>query len=304
MLVLLSSIVMLQSYGQTTVNGVFSGADAANNLFSNPNNWTAFPTWSGTGSKPTLQVNGTTSANPAQLDAAFNALLPSGFGVNVMVAPGVAGTAYMEVLDGAELRATQININWGTGQPSRNGQLTLKSGSVLTPDLVNNGALGIGQSGGGTGKLIVENNVDFKFSNLILGPNGTLTYVFGTNSVSTFNSTKSNGAATMTLDGVIQLDLTALTQAGTYTLITSSDVDTTMSGAFATWLTGEGGQFSGHGSYDGVNFEVLSGGNVDWTLSSADGGSTLNFTVIPEPATAGLSVISAMGLCLFRYTVR
>lgn len=277
-------------------NGTFSGADAGNNLFSDTDNWSQFPAPDGT-TRPKLNSPveaGTSVANPGQLDAAFNTLLPDGFG-NAFVSPNASGSAVIEVLDGAEFKA--INLSIGNGNvTSRSGQLTLKSGSSLNSLTPNNGTLTVGGVAGtaSPANLIADAGVtEFTFANLKLGGSGVMTYNFGTDSVSTFTSEKSNGAATLLLDGMIQVDLSAGPADGTYTLIDSSHVDTTMTGALATWLTSEGGSFSSTGSYAGSNFEVLNGGTTEWTLSSDNGGGTLNLTVIPEPGTLGLVLLSS-----------
>ncbi|MCF7816674.1 MAG: hypothetical protein K9M54_02230 [Kiritimatiellales bacterium] len=128
--------------------------------------------------------------------------------------------------------------------------------------------------------MIIENGAAVSFGNLSLGANGLMTYEFGTNSVSTFVSTKSNAAGTMLLDGIIELDLAAAPAAGTYTLIQCNHASTTLTGAFATWLSGQGGSFSSTGSYDGSNFKVVNGGNTKWTLQIAS--NTVEFVVDVE----------------------
>jgi hypothetical protein len=276
---------MTQVNGQTTTAGLFSGASGDNNLFSNTANWSTFPTYSGSGSRPNFNVTATaTSAgNPGQLDAAFNPLLPSGFSQGY-VQPYATGTSYIEVLDGGVFRAVHLTIGHQSIS-ARHGQLTLKSGSKLSPDTANNGNLTVGSSAAATRRLIAEAGLaEFGFANLKLMTNGAITFKFGEASVSSFVSTKSNGKADLILDGVVEVDLAALETRGTYTLIQSMHNDTVMTGDLATWLTGEGGSFTLTGSYNGNNFKVLNGGDLEWTLSSADNGGTLILTVITEPS--------------------
>ncbi|MCF7817594.1 MAG: hypothetical protein K9M54_06910, partial [Kiritimatiellales bacterium] len=54
-------------------------------------------------------------------------------------------------------------------------------------------------------------------------------------------------------------------------------------GALRTWLDGNGGSYSGSGSYAGSNFTVLNGDGKDWTLSLADGNQDLTLTVSGGP---------------------
>jgi len=293
---------MTQVNGQTTTAGLFSGASGDNNLFSNTENWSTFPTYSGSGNRPNFNnplVAATSAGNPGQLDAAFNLLLEGGF-ANGFLAPDATGTSYIEVLDGAEFRAVNLTIG-SQNVSTRHGQLTLKSGSGLRPSTFNSGVLRVGSPAAATGRLIVESGLaEFGFSNLDLCTNGTITLKFGAASVSSFVSTKSTSKADLILDGVIEVDLAALETWGTYTLIQSSHNDTVMTGDLATWLTGEGGSFTWTGSYNGANFKVLNGGDLRWTLSSADNGGTLNLNVIPEPATVGLFIVSGVGLLAAR----
>ncbi|MCF7816673.1 MAG: PEP-CTERM sorting domain-containing protein [Kiritimatiellales bacterium] len=266
-------------------NVVFTGLDANNNLFSTVGNWDTFPVQAD--SMSIHYQTGSSPGNPAQLDKAFSDNFTYFTTFNAV--PSFTGTAYVEVLSGGVVDT--INAFVGNSiQTARAGQLTLKTGSAFHAHTANNGFLTIGT--GGAGHMIIENAAAVSFGNISLGANGIMTYEFGANSVSTFVSTKSNGAATMLLDGIIELDLSAGPAVGNYSLIDSSHVDTTMTGALATWLTGQGGSYTNTGSYAGANFKVLNGGTTEWVLSSANGGSTLNFTVIPEPATLGLFAVS------------
>jgi hypothetical protein len=235
-----------------------------------------------------------TSSSPALLDAAFNTLLPAGVG-NAYVYGNFAGpSAYLEVLNGATLKTWNVTIGHAS-VAGRGGVLTLKTGSSIT----GSGNLTVG--GTGDGILIAENGLtSFSFPNLIINSVGTMDFVFGSDSVSTFTVSKSSSAATFTVNGVIEVDLGALTENGTYTLITSTHADTAMSGAFATWLSGQGGTYTNAGSYGGNYFKVLNGEGKNWTLSNATDPGVLTLTVIPEPATVGLFVVSGVAVLILR----
>ncbi|MCF7817384.1 MAG: hypothetical protein K9M54_05835 [Kiritimatiellales bacterium] len=243
----------------------FTGADPSNNFLSTTNNWDTFPVNGGA----VFYVNGTSATDPAQVDAAFTTYLG-----NTTLAPLSGGTAYMEVLDGATNKLINLWVGHSTGG-TRGAQLTLNAGSVLMSYTANSGTLNIGLAGAGA--LVAKDGADFSFSSLNLGANGTLTYELGTNSVSTFVSTKNNAAAPMVLNGVIAVDLAAGPAAGTNALIECSHASTTLTGTLATWLSGQGGSFSSTGSYAGSNFKVLNGGNTGWTLRLS--GNTLEFVV-------------------------
>ena len=280
---------MLLLAGKQAHAVVFTGADPNDNLFSTTNNWDVFPTAG-------IAVNSfdnTDAGNPAQLDPAFNAVVAN-LG-NVTIATPGAGTAYVEVLNGATNKATNLYVG-NIAQLLRGGVLTFDAGSGLMPTTANSGLFRIGVKGPGMA-VAKDGMASFGFANLELGTNGTLVFEFGTNSVSTFVSTKSNGAASMILDGVIELDLSAMPATGTYTLIQCNHASTTLTGAFTTWLSGQGGSFSSTGSYDGSNFKVLNGGNTGWTLQIAS--NTLEFVVdvaghyVAEGATQDTSLRSS-----------
>ncbi len=257
----------------------FTGADPGDNLFSTTNNWVAFPAAGENFGSPTADA--TSIDNPGQLDAAFNILNPGGFGNTFLNGDGT-GTVYLEVLSGATWKAVNMTIGHGNpGVNNRHGVLTLKSGSSLEPGSANNGTLIIGGlAGGSRGRLTAEDGAPvFSFANLNLRAEGTLAFQFGTNSVSTFVSPKNNGAATMVLDGTVAVDLGALDQTGTYTLIAGSHVDSVLSGALITWLDSNGGTVSGTGDFDSDNFDVVNSPGVKWSLSTAASGCDLVMTV-------------------------
>ena len=280
------AVVLTAGWVSAAVN--FTGADPGNNLFSSTNNWDVFPS----AGSALGWLDNTDAGNPAQLDAAFNSLV-SNFGNSTITTPG-AGTAYVEVLDGATLRTVNLYIG-NVNQPTRGGEITFDAGSVLMPHTWNSGAFRIGVKGAGT--VVARDGMDdFGFANMELGTNGVLVFEFSSNSVSTFVSTRSNGAANMILDGLIRVDLTAMPEVGTYPLIQCSYSNTVLSGELVTWLSGLGGSFSSSGSYENANFEVFNGGNTEWTFQISS--NTLELVIntqghyLSETATQDTSVRS------------
>jgi hypothetical protein len=275
-LAVVSAVILAAGWASAAT---FTGADPGDNLFSTTNNWVAFPVAGENFSSPWAAA--TSIDNPGQLDAAFNILNPGGFGNTFLNGDGT-GTVYFEVLSGATWKAVNMTIGHGTaGVSVRHGVLTLKSGSSLVPGSANNGTLIIGGvAGGSRGRLTAEDGVTlFSHANLNLRAEGTLAFQFGTNSASTFVSTKNNGAALMVLDGAVEVDLGALKQTGSYTLIAGSHMDSVLSGALITWLNSNGGTTNGTGDLNTDHFDVVNSPGVEWSLTTASSGTELLLTV-------------------------
>ena len=226
---------------------------------------------------------GTTATNHALVDPAFNIA----FG-NATIAV-TAGTAYVDVLSGATLKGVNINVG-NSSQGTQGGDITLFSGGTIVANAGNSGFLFMGL--GGSGKITVEAGAAFGFSHLTLGTNGIIKFVFGTNSVSTFNSSRTTVGGTNLLNGRIQVDLSSLTSTGSYTLV--NGIANVLDGTLYTWLNGQGGSQSGTGSFTNANFEVINGGNVAWALTLADSNRdlVLNVTAITKPKKLGLIIFS------------
>ncbi len=257
----------------------FTGADPGDNLFSTTNNWDVFPAAGVNFGSPWAAA--TSIDNPGQLDPAFNILNPGGFG-NTFINGDGDGTVYVEVLPGATWKAVNMTIGHGnSGVSSRHGVLTLKPGSSLVPGSANNGTLTIGGAAGGSrGRVTAEDGVTlFSHANLNLRAEGTLAFQFGTNSASTFVSTRNNGAATMVLDGAVEVDLGALKQTGSYTLITVSHTNSVLTGGLITWLDSNGGTTNGTGDLNTDHFDVVNSPGVEWSLTTASSGTELLLTV-------------------------
>ncbi|MCF7817595.1 MAG: PEP-CTERM sorting domain-containing protein [Kiritimatiellales bacterium] len=212
---------------------------------------------------------------------------------------GAAGMSYVEIVSGAALSDGSITV--GNVSASYNGTLTLHSGGATHTTANNGGVLSIGGTGAGMiGNMVVEAGAVFEQSRLTLNTYGTLDFVFGVDSVSTFTSKKTTVGNANILDGMLEVDLGALATAGTYTLINSASANLQIGGTLRTWLDGNGGSYSNSGSYVGSNFTVLNGDGKDWTLSLADNNQDLTLTVIPEPATLGLIGLAGFGALAIR----
>ena len=267
----------------------FKGDDSANNmLFSNNLNWSLDTLPTGTDARSSA-MGGTSALNPGQLDAEFsdtsftNAF--EGFYLTT-------GNSYVDVLDGAVLRTATVAIGHGT-KPNLHGGLTFKSGSSLQGATASTGKLTIGAvlAVNSSGLLTVEDGVTLSFAELVLNTTGTMAFEFGSDSVSTFTSTKTTGAATMLLNGIVEVDLLALDTMDTYTLFdTGSDASTVLSGLLITDLAAAGGAITN--SLTSTHFSVSNAGERDWSLELS--GNDLVLTVIPEPATLGMLGLGAL----------
>lgn len=271
---------------------------AGNMLFSDSRNWTngVLPI----SGEVMNGIKGTTTAlNPALVDSAFNIGGTNGAFGTFNLNSGKAGTAYLAVQSGATLRSSNLYMG-NVNQSGWNGDLTLKTGGSIVGSA--GGTLFVGTTASSTGKLTLEHGASLSFSILNLATNGTMQFIFGTNSVTTFNANKATGGGTNLLNGLIQVDLGDLTASGTYTLLNSTT--NAMNGAMYTWLNGAGGSVSNNGTWANANFEVLNGGTKKWTLALADGNKDLTLTVIPEPTTISLFVVAGIGAFVMRRIAR
>jgi len=270
---------------------------AGNMLFSDSRNWTngVLPI----SGEVMTSVKGTTTAlNPALVDPSFNIGGTNGAFGNFNLNAGKAGTVYLAVQSNATLRSSNIFIG-NAAQSGWNGDLTLKTGGSIVSATGAQLAVGTINSSS-TGKLTLEKGASLSFAYLTLNTNGIMNFTFGTNSVTTFNATKGTVGSSNLLNGLLQVDLAALTTDGTYTLLNSSSTNLLIAGTMRTWLDSVGGSYSNNGDFANSNFQVLNGGTKKWTLALADGNKDLTLTVIPEPATLGLFVIAGASCLMFR----
>jgi hypothetical protein len=273
---------------------LFTGAGSDQN-FSTTGNWDAFPI---EGDSIAISVNGTSSAAPAVVDSAFTAAVD----LAKIYSEGTGGTgmAYAEVASGGTLKASAVLVGNAANQ-YYDGTLIVRTGGTVVNRYLNSGSLSIGGGDAGeVGIMTIESGASVTHTELNLQTQGSLTFEFGANSVSTFNSTRTTAGGANTLNGLLQVDLGALTEAGTYTLINSSDADLLIAGALKTSLDAASGTITGTGNYSSANFAVLNGGTTQWELTTADDGQDLTLTVIPEPATIGMLGLGAVMAVLLR----
>jgi hypothetical protein len=268
-------------FGMATASQAATWTNAVGWNLSTAGNWDAYPV-SGV---VVSGLKGTDAANHAILDAAFSSLttplVPGNFNIN----QGAAGTAYLDVASGALLKAVNVSVGNG-GQLTQAGSLTLKSGSALVANALNSGTLFVGEKGPGT--VNVESGVSFSFSTLLIGTKGVVNYTTGADSISTFVSSRTLSGVSNRVDGLIAVDLTALTTAGSYTLIDASGNQ--MNGLLYDWLAGLGGSYSSTGNFANAHFAVSGGDGVSWTLALADNNKDLVLDVktIQKPVVVGL----------------
>lgn len=273
---------------------------AGNMLFSDSRNWTngVLPI----SGEVMYGVKGTTTAlNPALVDSSFNIGGTNGaFGTFNLNSGKNGTTAYLAVQSNATLRSSNLYMGNGA-QSGWSGDLTLKTGGSIVGSA--GATLFVGTTNySSTGKLTLEKGASLSFSILNLATNGTMKFIFGTNSVTTFNANKPSVGSTNLLNGLIQVDLDALTASGTYTLLDSKT--NIMTGTMYNWLDGLGGSVSNNGNFTSANFEVLNGGTKKWTLALADNKKDLVLTVIPEPTTISLFVVAGIGAFVMRKIAR
>lgn len=246
-------------------------------------------------------LKGSSSSNHALVDSGFSIGGTNGPFGNFNFNGGAAGTAYLDIQSGATLKSANVTLG-NVNQAGWNGDLTLKTGGTLVAGSPNSGNLQVGSmTSTSKGIITVDNGATFGFANLNLTTNGTIKFILGADSVSTFNSTRSTTGGTNLLNGLIQVDLGALTTDGTYTLI--NGVTNILDGLLVTGLL-SGGSYSNNGNYSSANFAVLNGETKKWTLALADGNKDLTLTVIPEPTTISLFVVAGIGAMMLRRMTR
>ncbi|MCF7818039.1 MAG: hypothetical protein K9M54_09165, partial [Kiritimatiellales bacterium] len=243
---------------------VFSGT-GGDKLFSNTNNWDVFPT---AGANISFAASSTTIGTPAQVDSAFPVFTSSNRLAAVTIAAPAPQTTYLEILDGAHFEGLTVLIGWQTTQATRHGDVTLRTGGTLWAG--NGGAGGYLYVGGSsTGKLTVAEGANLRATRIQVNSKATLTFQFGTNSVTTMVGTSTTTGSVNQIDGLLRLDLGALNTGGTYTLIDSKGSQ--LSGALRTWLDAGGGSRSGTGDVSTANFEIVNSAvDLKWTLTTAD----------------------------------
>jgi hypothetical protein len=296
-------LVMVAAMMVASVSQAALWTNKVDYTFSNENNWTgAVNGVYFTHLEVLTAVKGTTAGNHALVDAGFAAASTNAALGNTGIHPGAAGTAYVDIQSGGTLRAQNLQLGSLT-QGTYGGNLTLKTGGTLmgTATNANSGLTSIGFMGAGL--LTVEAGAAYLGNaNLTLGTNGTMKFIFGANSVSTFNVHKKDAVGSTILNGLIQVDLGTLTTSGTYTLI--NGISNTLTGTTYDWLTLNGGSVSNNGTWADANFAVLNGEGKKWTLALADNNHDLNLTVIPEPTTISLFVVAGIGAMMLRRMTR
>ncbi|MGZ0655288.1 hypothetical protein ACWPKO_13260 [Coraliomargarita sp. W4R53] len=263
----------------------FTGASGVDTNFSTPANWDSglVPT-SGT---ITVSANDTSLGVPAVVDASLGIV---GYGIAKIYSEGAGGTgmAYAAVASGGTLSSSVIYVGNADNQYF-DGNLTVRSGGSIRTEATNAGHFRVGgQDVGEVGTLLIEDGASIEHSKLTLNTYGSMTFEFGASSVSTFYTVSSKDGITNLLDGLVQVDLAALTTAGSYTLISSDHASLLLSGQLITDLATAGGTISS--STQSSSFNVLNAGTSNWTLSTANGGQDLllNVTSIPEASSYAL----------------
>lgn len=247
---------------------LFSGADAGDNLFSNTNNWNVFPV---TGETIIISSDGTSSDNPAVIDAAFSVEVGSAklySGTPTDGASGGSGMSYAEVADGGILKATSIYVG-NSGNHFFDGSFTLKSGGTVLNRYPVSGLFEVGGDlDTEIGVVTIEDEASLTHVLLKLNPYGCLTFEFGEASVTPFVATDTAEASV--LDGLLQVDFSELTESGTYTLL---DTEFPIVGALMADLAAAGGAITNESQ--STHFNVLNGDDVEWELMTADGSNDL-----------------------------
>jgi hypothetical protein len=281
---------------------VFTGNSGVDNNFSTAGNWDVAPAVAGDNVWIAVtNINGiaTSAGNPAKVDAggtntfgAARIFSQTGYG---------QGMAYAEVLSGGLLKAANLEVG-NSANAAFDGSLTLRSGGSIDTAAPNSGSFKIGgETSGMVGNVMVEAGAAlFRQSALNLFTYGTLTFVCDSNSLSTLNTIRTTTGTSNLLNGLIQVDLSAQTTAGTYTLINSSSANLLIAGSMRTWLDSVGGSYSNSGDFANANFQVIGGNGKQWTLALADSNRDITLTVIPEPATIGMLGLGTLVVFLVR----
>ncbi|MGZ0654578.1 PEP-CTERM sorting domain-containing protein [Coraliomargarita sp. W4R53] len=263
----------------------FTGGAGSDQNFSTAGNWAGGVVPDGS-SVVTIAADGTSSSNPAIIDAEFGVV---NFGTVKVYSDsnelGGGGMAYAAIASSGILRASNINVGNFNNQYF-NGTLTIRRGGSVQTNATNGGNFTVGGGDSGElGALFIEDGATIQHTRVTLDTYGEMTFKFGANSVSTFNTVKNNAGGTNLLNGVLQVDLATLTSAGSYTLINSNSSNLLLSGQLLNDLSNAGGTITSSGQSS--NFNVLNAGNAVWSLTTADGGQDLifNVTSVPEPST-------------------
>ncbi|MFA7369500.1 MAG: hypothetical protein WC334_07640 [Kiritimatiellales bacterium] len=264
---------------------VFTGASGSDKKFSTAGNWTALPNSNDTVYIAVTNLNGvaTTAGSPALL---VNSVTVKDLRVCSQALYG-QGCSYMKIRSNGCMRAFSV----AAGNPDNaafDGMLTLSAGGALTNLNLNSGALSIGGDLSGMyGRVVVEAGATvFQQSSVNICSNGTLVYLFGTNSVRALRTTRTDAGAANRLAGRVVVDLSGLNTPGSYTLIDSGSTNLVLQGALTDWLNTGGGAQSGEGSFRNCHFVVLGGNYARWTLRTADGNQDLVLDVGMLPVQA------------------
>ena len=292
--------VLATMVGAASVSAsIFTGASGLNKNFSTAGNWDVVPT-----NGALIDAFGVTNASvssPAIVDSAWTNTVAN---VKLHSVTGYgSGTSYVEVVSGGNFKVTSLAVG-NAANAAFDGVLTVRKGGAITNMFANSGVLSIGGGTAGmVGKMFVEAGASLRQTRVDLNQYGLLSFTFDSNSVSTLNL---SGTSVLTnkLDGLLQVDLAALTTSGTYTLINSTNSNLLIGGTMRTWLDGVGGSYTNTGDFANANFQVLNGGTKKWTLALADGNQDLTLTVIPEPTTISLFIVAGIGAFALRRVVR
>ncbi|MGZ0654569.1 hypothetical protein ACWPKS_03090 [Coraliomargarita sp. W4R72] len=276
----------------------FTGAELSDQNFSTTGNWD-------TGGLPvdeadvSISANATTELTPALINGEWTLGTVRVNSLNF--GTGGFGMAYAEIKSGGILRSKILYIG-SNSNAAYDGNLTVRNGGSLESDAQNSGVFSIGgASDGMVGVVLIEDGAAIEHSRIALEAYGEMTFEFGASSVSTFNALKDNSGRTNLLNGLLQVDLAALSTVGSYTLINSNNANLLLSGQLVDDLATSGGTITSAG--ESSSFNVLNAGNAVWNLTTADGGQDLifNVTSIPEPSTyAWLTGFSSILLVFVR----
>lgn len=278
----------------------FDNASPDNGNFSNPGNWEG-GVLPGAAANLSFREDATTAISPAIVDPAWTG---TGGTTRIWAHHGV----FVEIDAAGVLRANNLMVGWENSDfDNRDGFIHLKSGGSIISNATIGGRLDVGV-GASNGTIVVDPDATFRYGRLILGGNGKVQFNFGEDTVTTFvNIQTGTTNDEYALNGLIAVDLAALTTVGTYTLMESTIP--TITGDMATWLDGTGGSFSGVGDgvWGGGVFETINAAGFDgWTLALANDGRNLEFTVIPEPRIYGalIGMFAFLLVLLRRHQVR
>jgi hypothetical protein len=288
--------VLMVAGSVQAANRNFTGVSGANMNFSTAGNWDGAPVAADNVLIAVTNINGsaTSAGNRAKVDSGFSTQLGT---VRIHSQTGYGqGMAYAEVLSSGLLKAANLNVG-NAGNAAFDGNLILRSGGSIDTAAANSGTFTVGgETNGMVGEMFVEAGAAlFRESRVDLFTYGKMTFQFGSNSVSTLQTIRTTAGAQNTLNGLLLVDLAALTTDGTYTLINSSSANLLIGGTMRTWLDSVGGSYSNSGDFANANFQVIGGNGKQWTLALADGGQDLTLTIVPVVFTLTGSVTGGNG---------